>query len=85
MKPIEGKPSICLLSKASIDDSWLWYLKLLHPNFKDINKYVIGDIVRGLPISKNDKDHLCATCDLGKKNRKSYSFIMNTKIVQPLN
>ncbi|XP_052620892.1 uncharacterized protein LOC111877473 [Lactuca sativa] len=53
--PIKGKPSICLLTKASSDDSWIWHKRLSHLNFKDINKLVIGDHVRGLHILKFDK------------------------------
>ena len=40
-----GKPSICILTKASLEDSWLWHRRLSHLNFKDTNKLVIGDLV----------------------------------------
>ena len=33
---------------------------------------------------KYDKDHLCATCELGKQSRKSYPTIVNTKVIKPL-
>ncbi|KAI3510498.1 hypothetical protein L1887_17545 [Cichorium endivia] len=84
MKPIKGKPAICLLTKAANDDSWLWHRRLSHMNFRDINKLVLGDLVRGLPLLKYDKDRLCDACELGKQRRKGHSTIINTKIIEPL-
>jgi len=84
MTPIRGKPSICLLAKASFDNNWLWHRRLSHMNFKDLNKLVIGDLVRGLLTLKFEKDHLCASCELGKKSRKSHPTIINTNIAEPL-
>ncbi|KAI3510079.1 hypothetical protein L1887_25606 [Cichorium endivia] len=84
MKRIKGKPSICLLTQATNDDSWLWHRRLSHMNFRDINKLVLSDLVRGLPLLNFDKDHLCDACELGKQSRKSHSMIINTKIVEPL-
>ncbi|KAJ9566357.1 hypothetical protein OSB04_002323 [Centaurea solstitialis] len=34
------KNAICLLTKASKEDSWLWHRRLCHQNFKDMNKLV---------------------------------------------
>ncbi|KAK1365752.1 hypothetical protein POM88_041313 [Heracleum sosnowskyi] len=42
----------CLLSKASIDESWNWHKKLSHLNFNNINELVRKDLVRGLPKTK---------------------------------
>ncbi|XP_023731306.1 uncharacterized protein LOC111879058 [Lactuca sativa] len=64
---IRGKPAICLITKAHSDESWLWHRQLSHLNFKDINKLVLGDHVRGRPLLKFDKDNLCAACEMGKK------------------
>ena len=50
LKLTRGKPAICLLSKANTDESCLWHRRLSHLNFKDINKLVLGDHVRGLPL-----------------------------------
>ena len=72
INPIRGKPVICLLSKANNDESWLWHRRLSHLNFKDINKLVLGVHVRGLPLLKFDKEHLCAACEMGKQSRKSH-------------
>ncbi|KAL4582285.1 hypothetical protein LXL04_006830 [Taraxacum kok-saghyz] len=84
MKPIVGKPSICLLTRAASDMSWLWHRRFSHLNFRDINKLVVNDLVRGLPVLKYDNEHLCALCEFGKQSRKSHSSIISTKIVEPL-
>ena len=44
----------------------------------------MNDLVRGLPVLKFDNEHLCAACELGKRIRKSYSSIVSTKMVEPL-
>ena len=82
--PIKGNPTICLLTKASLDDTLLWHRRLSHLNFKDNNKLVLGDLVRGLPLLKFEKEHLCASCDLRKQSQKSHSTIINTKVIEPL-
>lgn len=84
MNPIQGKLSMCLLTKASSNDSWLWHKRFSHLNFKDINKVVLVDLVRGLPLLKYDKENLCVDCELKKKSRKSHSSITITKIIEPL-
>ncbi|GJW64910.1 retrovirus-related pol polyprotein from transposon TNT 1-94 [Tanacetum coccineum] len=56
--------SICLLSKASKNKSWLWNRRLNHLNFGTINDLVRKDLVRGLPRLKFEKDHLCSACQL---------------------
>ncbi|KAI3667035.1 hypothetical protein L6452_42077 [Arctium lappa] len=41
---------ICLLSKASIQESWIWHRRLAHLNFKYMDRLVKNDSVRGLPV-----------------------------------
>lgn len=84
LNPIRGKPSICLLTKAHSDKSWLWHRRLLQLKFEDINNLVHGDHVRGLPLLKFDKEHLCATWVLAKQSTKSHPTIVNTKVIEPL-
>ena len=72
LNPIRGKPIVCLLTKANSDESWLWHRSLSHLKFKDINKLVLGSHVRGLPLLKFDKEHLCARWE-SKAERASYS------------
>ncbi|GKA68430.1 ribonuclease H-like domain-containing protein, partial [Tanacetum coccineum] len=38
-----------LIAKATIDESNLWHRRLGHTNFKNMNKLVRGNLVRGLP------------------------------------
>nr|GEW92473.1 putative reverse transcriptase domain-containing protein [Tanacetum cinerariifolium] len=45
-------PLTCLNAKASQTESNLWHRRLGHVNFKNMNKLVKGNLVRGLP-SKN--------------------------------
>ncbi|GJW42538.1 putative ribonuclease H-like domain-containing protein [Tanacetum coccineum] len=40
----------CLFTKATIDEFNLWYRRLGHINFKNINKLVKGNLVKGLPL-----------------------------------
>ncbi|GJS73909.1 retrovirus-related pol polyprotein from transposon TNT 1-94 [Tanacetum coccineum] len=56
---------ICLLSKASKTKSWLWHRRLSHLNFGTINRLARHGLVRGLPMLKFEKDHLCSTCVIG--------------------
>ncbi|GJS43218.1 retrovirus-related pol polyprotein from transposon TNT 1-94 [Tanacetum coccineum] len=53
---------ICLLSKASKTKSWLWHHRLSHLNFAAINHLARHRLVRGLPMLKFEKDHLCSAC-----------------------
>ncbi|GKD24269.1 putative ribonuclease H-like domain-containing protein [Tanacetum coccineum] len=50
MKNIIPKESLtCLVAKATLDESMLWHRRLGHINFKNINKLVKDNLVRGLP------------------------------------
>ncbi|GJW90775.1 ribonuclease H-like domain-containing protein [Tanacetum coccineum] len=39
----------CLIVKATVDESNMWHRRLGHVNFKNFNKLVKGNLVRGLP------------------------------------
>ncbi|GKB23808.1 ribonuclease H-like domain-containing protein [Tanacetum coccineum] len=39
----------CLIAKATVDESNKWHRRLGHVNFKNLNKLVKGNLVRGLP------------------------------------
>ncbi|GJV20882.1 putative ribonuclease H-like domain-containing protein [Tanacetum coccineum] len=52
-KNIVPKESLtCLVAKATLDKSMLWNRRLGHINFKNINKLVKDNLVRGLPIKR---------------------------------
>ncbi|KAI3730158.1 hypothetical protein L6452_18834 [Arctium lappa] len=66
---VQTDKKVCLLSKASMQQSWLWHRRLSHLNFRYINKLVSGKLVKGLPELKYEKEHLCAACEKGKMKR----------------
>nr|GEX01664.1 hypothetical protein [Tanacetum cinerariifolium] len=63
---------ICLKSKATSSQAWLWNHRLSHLNFDTINLLSKNDIVIGLSKLKFVKDHLCSSCKLGKAKRKFF-------------
>ncbi|GKA82085.1 ribonuclease H-like domain-containing protein [Tanacetum coccineum] len=46
--PGPAKSFACLIAKATSDESKLWHRRLGHINFKNLNKLVKGNLVRGL-------------------------------------
>ncbi|GKE27907.1 ribonuclease H-like domain-containing protein, partial [Tanacetum coccineum] len=51
-KNIVPKESLtCLVAKATLDESMLWHRRLGHINFKNINRLVKDNLVRGLPTN----------------------------------
>nr|GEV02677.1 ribonuclease H-like domain-containing protein [Tanacetum cinerariifolium] len=63
---------VCLLTKASSTKSWLWHRRLNHLNFGTLNELARNDLVRGLPLLKYDKDHLCPSYQLEKSKKASH-------------
>ncbi|GJW02858.1 ribonuclease H-like domain-containing protein [Tanacetum coccineum] len=61
----------CLIAKATIDESNKWHRRLGHVNFKNLNKLVKGNLVRGLPLKKFQNDHTCVACQKGKQQKAS--------------
>ncbi|GJZ96302.1 putative ribonuclease H-like domain-containing protein [Tanacetum coccineum] len=61
----------CLVAKATEDEAVLWHRRLGHVNFKNINKLVKGNMVRGLPSKTFKLDHSCVACRKGKQHRAS--------------
>ncbi|GKD32277.1 ribonuclease H-like domain-containing protein [Tanacetum coccineum] len=47
----------CLIAKATTDESNKWHRRLGHVNFKNLNKLVKGNLVRGLPLKIFQNDH----------------------------
>nr|GEV51875.1 putative ribonuclease H-like domain-containing protein [Tanacetum cinerariifolium] len=60
-----------LFSKASIDESNKWHRRLGHVNFKNLNKLVKGNLVRGLPSKIFENNHTCVACQKGKQHKAS--------------
>ncbi|GKC12804.1 retrovirus-related pol polyprotein from transposon TNT 1-94 [Tanacetum coccineum] len=63
---------VCLMSKATSTNSWLWHRRLSHLNFGTINDLTKHYLVDGLPKFKYGKDHLCSACERGKIKKSSH-------------
>ncbi|GJZ53884.1 putative ribonuclease H-like domain-containing protein [Tanacetum coccineum] len=70
---VHTKGLTCLFAKAIIDESNLWHRRLWHINFKNMNKLVKGNLVRGLPSKIFENDHSCVACQKGKQHKASWS------------
>ncbi|GKD25900.1 putative ribonuclease H-like domain-containing protein [Tanacetum coccineum] len=65
----------CLFSKATSDESKLWYSRPGHINFKTMNKLVKENLVRGLSSKLFDINQTCVGSQKGNKHRDSCFFL----------
>nr|GFA46216.1 integrase, catalytic region, zinc finger, CCHC-type, peptidase aspartic, catalytic [Tanacetum cinerariifolium] len=70
---------ICLMARASSTKSWLWHQRLSHLNFDTINDLARNDLVASLPKFKYHKEHLCPSCEQGKKQTSISSTKTSSK------
>ncbi|GJT46020.1 helicase [Tanacetum coccineum] len=70
-----SKGLACLIAKATIDESNKWHRRLGHVNFKNLNKLVKGNLVRGLPSKIFQNDHTSVACQKGKQHKAPSSGI----------
>ncbi|GJR72590.1 putative ribonuclease H-like domain-containing protein, partial [Tanacetum coccineum] len=85
MKNIVPKETLtCLVTKATSDESMLWHRRLGHINFKNINKLVKDNLVRGLPTKHFENDQTCVACLKGKQHRASCKSKVLNPITKPL-
>ncbi|GJZ40220.1 putative ribonuclease H-like domain-containing protein, partial [Tanacetum coccineum] len=85
MKNIVLKESLtCLVAKATLDESMLWYRRLGPINFKTINKLVKDNLVRGLPSKCFENDQTYVACLKGKQHKASCKSNVQNSITQPL-
>ncbi|GJT64993.1 ribonuclease H-like domain-containing protein [Tanacetum coccineum] len=61
----------CLIAKATTDESKKWHRRLGYVNFKNLNKLVKGNLVRGLPSKIFQNNHTCVACQKGKQYKAS--------------
>ncbi|GJR45405.1 putative ribonuclease H-like domain-containing protein [Tanacetum coccineum] len=81
MKNIVSKESLtCFVVKATSDESMLWHRRLSHINFKNINKLVKDNLVRGLPTKRFENNQTCVACLKGKQHRTS----CKSKVLNPI-
>ena len=66
------KEATCLISKASVDESWNWHKKLSHLNFNSINELAKKELVRGFPNMLYSSDGLYDACQKSKQRRVSF-------------
>ncbi|GJU01605.1 putative ribonuclease H-like domain-containing protein [Tanacetum coccineum] len=81
---VPTKGLTCLFAKAIIDESNLWHMRLGHINFKNINKLVKGNLVRGLPSKIFENNHSCVACQKGKQHKASCKTKLVNSISKPL-
>ncbi|GJV11435.1 putative ribonuclease H-like domain-containing protein [Tanacetum coccineum] len=74
----------CLYANATTDESKLWHRRLGHVNFKNMNKLVKGNLVRGLPSKVFVNDHTCVACKKGKQHKASCKAKLERTIRKPL-
>ncbi|GJV96179.1 putative ribonuclease H-like domain-containing protein [Tanacetum coccineum] len=85
IKNIVPKESLtCLVAKATSDESMLWHRRLVHINFKNINKLVKDNLVRSLPIKCFENDQTCVACLKGKQHRAFCKSKVLNPITKPL-
>ncbi|GJY24245.1 putative ribonuclease H-like domain-containing protein, partial [Tanacetum coccineum] len=85
MKNIDSsKGYTCLLAKASSGEAKLWHRRLGHLNFKNLNKLVKGNLVRGLPSKSFKNDHTCVACQKGKQHKASCKAKIERYVTHPL-
>ncbi|GKB10858.1 putative ribonuclease H-like domain-containing protein [Tanacetum coccineum] len=81
---VPHKNLICLIVKASEDESMLWHRRLGHLNFKTMNKLVRNNLVKGLPSKSFENIHTCVACLKGKQHKASYKTKLVSSITKPL-
>ncbi|GJX41404.1 putative ribonuclease H-like domain-containing protein [Tanacetum coccineum] len=73
-----------VMAWATSDESMLWHMRLGHINFKNINKLVKDNLVRGFPTKCFKNDQTCVACLKGKQHRASCKSKVLNPITKPL-
>ncbi|GKA45790.1 putative ribonuclease H-like domain-containing protein, partial [Tanacetum coccineum] len=81
---VPTKGLTCLFAKATIDESNLWHRRIRHINFKNMNKHVRGNLVRGFPSKIFENDNSCVACQKGKQHKASCKAKLVNSISKPL-
>nr|GEY72339.1 hypothetical protein [Tanacetum cinerariifolium] len=81
---IPKKDLTCLVANATNDESMLWHMRLSHINFKNINKLVKDNLVRGLPSKRFENDQTCVAYLKGKQHKVSFKSKIQNYITQSL-
>nr|GEV12877.1 ribonuclease H-like domain-containing protein [Tanacetum cinerariifolium] len=81
---VPEKDFTCLLAKATNDESILWHKIHGHINFKNINKLVKDNLVRGLPSKHFKNNQTCVACLKRKQHKVSFKSKLQNSNSQPL-
>nr|GEX63173.1 hypothetical protein [Tanacetum cinerariifolium] len=81
---VPHKNLTCLVAKASVDESMLWHRRLGHLNFKNMNKLVRNNLVKGLPSKCFENDHTCVAYLKGKQHKASCKTKLVNSVSKPL-
>ncbi|KAJ9536507.1 hypothetical protein OSB04_un000344 [Centaurea solstitialis] len=81
---IDSSKPVCLFTKATKGESWLWHRRFSQQNFSDISKLANGGLVKGLPKLTFDRDSLCPACQMGKMKRSSHKSKTESSCQSPL-
>ncbi|GJT46680.1 uncharacterized mitochondrial protein-like protein [Tanacetum coccineum] len=77
-----------LLAYKSHLNEVMFMASLVNPSeYRTLNELARNDLVRGLPMLKYDKDHLCPSCQLGKSKKASHPLKAentNTEVLHTL-
>ncbi|GJR46667.1 putative ribonuclease H-like domain-containing protein [Tanacetum coccineum] len=75
----------CWVANASSDEAVKWHRRMGHVNYKNMNKLVKDNLVRGLPPKLFKNDHTCVACCKGKQHKATYKAItVVSSIYEPL-
>nr|GEV89461.1 ribonuclease H-like domain-containing protein [Tanacetum cinerariifolium] len=72
----------CLVVHASVDESVKGHRRIGHVNYKNMNRLVKGNLVRGLPPKLFKNDHTYIVCCKGKQHKASYRAINAVKAMR---
>nr|GFA86403.1 ribonuclease H-like domain-containing protein [Tanacetum cinerariifolium] len=86
LSDIQPEPDfMCLLAKASLEESTKWHRRMAHVNFKTINKLAKLRLVEGLPLKLFTNEHNCVSCNKGKQHKASYKAVSTVRTIsEPL-
>nr|GEU96574.1 putative ribonuclease H-like domain-containing protein [Tanacetum cinerariifolium] len=66
---------------ASLEESTKWHRRMVHVNFKTINKLAKHGLVEGLPLNLFTNEHNCVAYNKGKQHKASYKAISAVRTI----
>nr|GEX56902.1 hypothetical protein [Tanacetum cinerariifolium] len=70
----------CLVAHGSFDESVKWHRRMAHVNYKNMNRLVKGNLVRGFPSKLFKNGHTCVACCKGFVGFSFWSIRMRPPI-----